>query len=257
MTKVKDIISEIEKVAPASFAEDFDNVGLLLGDCEAEVKKVLLCLDADENTAKEAAAKGADMIISHHPLIFHPLKDLCFLKSAGRCMKTLIKSDIAVYSAHTNMDIAEGGLNDLVAKKLSLKVISDLAFGEKERTCGRICEADMALGELADRVKESYKLPYVRYAGDEKRMIKTVAVCSGSGRGLTDDVIKRGADVYITGDLTYSDIRNLSENGVSYIEVGHFDSEISVTEIFKGIIEKSFPDIEILISEEENIVKTV
>ncbi len=257
MVKVKDIISEIEKIAPQSLAEDFDNVGLLLGDCEAEVKKVLLCLDADEFTATEASMKGADMIISHHPLIFHPLKDLCFSKSAGRCMKTLIKSDIAVYSAHTNMDIAEGGLNDLVAKKLSLKVVSDIAFGEKERTCGRICEADMALGELIKRVKECYNLPYVRYAGDEDKKIKTVAICSGSGRGLTDDAIKRGADLYITGDLTYSDIRNLSENGVSYIEVGHYDSEISVTEIFKSIIEKAFPEIEILISEEKNIVKTV
>ncbi len=257
MTKVKDIISEIEKVAPAFLAEDFDNVGLLLGDDEAEVKRVLLCLDADENTANEAAVKGADIIISHHPLIFHPLKDLNFSKSAGRCMKTLIKSDIAVYSAHTNMDIAEDGLNDLVAKKLSLKVVSDLAYGEKMRTCGRICEADESFGELIKRVKESYNLPYVRYAGDENRNVKTVAICSGSGRGLTDDVIKRGADVYITGDLTYSDIRNLSENGVAYIEISHFDSEISVTEIFKEIIERAFSEVDILISEEKNIIKTV
>ncbi|MBR6720104.1 MAG: Nif3-like dinuclear metal center hexameric protein [Clostridia bacterium] len=257
MTKVKDIISEIEKIAPLSLAEDFDNVGLLLGDDEAEVKKVLLCLDADENTANEAAVKGADMIISHHPLIFHPLKDLDFSKSAGRCMKTLIKSDIAVYSAHTNMDIAKGGLNDLFCQKLSLNAIGDLAYSDKEISCGRICEGDYKLSELVLKVKEAFCLPYVRYAGDDKKQIRKIAVCSGSGRGLTDDAIKRGADVYITGDLTYSDIRNLSENGVAYIEISHFDSEISVTEIFKEIIERAFSEVDILISEEKNIIKTV
>ncbi len=257
MTKVKDIIKEIEKIAPVDLAEDFDNVGLLLGDGEAEVKKVLLCLDADENTAKEGAKKGVDMIISHHPLIFHPLKNLDFSNSASRCMKTLIKSDIAVYSAHTNMDTAEGGLNDLFCEKLSLEIIEDLSDSGKAKSCGRICKTDLTLEEMIERVKKVYNLPCVRYAGCLDKKIRKVALCSGSGRGLTEDAIRKNADLYITGDLTYSDIKNLSENGVSYIEVEHFTSEVSVTEIFKSIIGKAFPEIEILISEEQNVVKKI
>lgn len=255
MTKVCDIVKEIEKTAPKHLAEDFDNVGLLLGDSDAEVKKVLLCLDADENTAIEGAKKGVDMIISHHPLIFNPIKTLEFSKSQSKCMKTLIKSDIAVYSAHTNMDIAKGGLNDLFAEKLSLEVIGDLAEGEI--ACGRICEDNLTMAEMIERVKKAYNLSSVRYSGSLDKKIKRIALCTGSGRGLTADAINKKADLYITGDLTYSDVRNLLENGVSYIEVEHFTSEISVTEIFKGIIEKAFPDVEILISEEENAVKTV
>ena len=255
MTKVCDIIKELEKVAPVHLAEDFDNVGLLLGDYEAEVKKVLLCLDVDEFTAKEAKEKGADMIISHHPLIFHPIKSLEYSSSAARCIKTLIKSDIAVYSAHTNMDIAKGGLNDLFCDKLSIEVIGDLAEGEF--ACGRICETDITMTEMIERVKKAYNLSSVRYSGNLDNKVKRIAICSGSGRGLVADAVREKADLYITGDLTYSDIRNLLENGISYIEVEHFTSEISVTEIFEDIIKKAFPDVEILISEEKNVVKTL
>ncbi len=255
MTKVSDIVKELEKTAPTHLAEDFDNVGLLLGDSDAEVKKVLLCLDADELTAKEAEIKGADMIISHHPLIFHPIKSLEYSKSAARCMKTLIKSDIAVYSAHTNMDIAEGGLNDLFCKKLSLKATDDLAESDGERACGRICDGDFMLSELALKVKEAFCLPFVRYSGEDDKKIKKIAICSGSGRGLVDDAVRHKADVYITGDLTYSDIRLLREERCSYIEVEHFVSEIFVTEIFREVIESAFPEVEIMISEEKNVIK--
>lgn len=257
MTKVKEIISKFEKTAPHHLAEGFDNVGLLLGDYGAEVKKVLLCLDADEFTAKEAEIKGADMIISHHPLIFHPIKSLEYSKSEARCMRTLIKSDIAVYSAHTNMDIAEGGLNDLFCRKLELEVVGDLALSDNEKACGRICKGNYTLSELTAKVKEVFNLPYIRYAGDKGKKINKIAVCSGSGRGLVEDAIREKADVYITGDLTYSDIRHLRDENCAYIEVEHFTSEIFVTEIFKEIIEKAFPDVEILVSEETNIVKTV
>ena len=257
MTKVYEIAKVIEKIAPVHLAEDFDNVGLLLGDAEAEVKKVLLCLDADEFTAKEAEEKGADMIISHHPLIFHPLKSLEYSKSDARCMRTLIKSDIAVYSAHTNMDIADGGLNDLFCQKLSLKVMGDLEISSKEKACGRICEGNYTLSELVVKVKEAFGLTSVRYAGDDDKNVNKIAICSGSGRGLISDAIREKADVYITGDLTYSDIRNLRDENCAYIEIEHFTSEIFVTEIFAEIIKNAFPDVEILVSEEKNIIKRI
>ena len=107
------------------------------------------------------------------------------------------------------------------------------------------------------KVKEAFGLTSVRYAGDDDKNINKIAICSGSGRGLISDAIRERADLYITGDLTYSDIRNLAENGVSYIEVEHFTSEIFVTEIFAEIIKNAFSDVEILVSEEKNVIKRI
>lgn len=254
MVKVSDIVKAMEKYAPSALAEDFDNVGLLVGREENEVRKILICLDADEETAKEAADLGCDMIISHHPVIFHAEKSVTEKTPLGRTLLTLISKEISVYSSHTNMDIAKGGLNDLMAEKLGLQVIGELGEG-REQNCGRICGADMTLSNLLDKVKKVYNLPSVRYAGDEKRKVKKVAICTGGGRSMVEDCIKNKCEVYISGDLHYSDIRDLHFAGIDFIELSHFDAEVGVTEIFEKIIKTEFPELKCVVSSAENIMK--
>ena len=193
MTKVSDIIKVMEKFAPSELKEDFDNVGLLIGKEDGKVRKVLLALDVDESVALEAIEFGADLIICHHPLIFDGLKSIAEKNFVERTAALLIENKIALYAMHTNLDIVKGGLNDLFAKKLGLKVKSALA----DDGCGRICSVKTTLSELAEKVKAEFFLPYIRYSGNGERVIKKVALCTGGGRSFVDDVIESGADVYI------------------------------------------------------------
>lgn len=257
MITVKMIASAIAAFAPEALAADFDNVGLLLGRSDKEVKTVLLCLDVDENTAAEAVEAGADLIVSHHPVIFHAIRRITDETPTGRMLMTLFKNDIAVISAHTNLDTTEDGLNDQMAKKLGLNVVGDLETGEGEHTCGRICEADTTLSRLAETVKNAYGLPFIRHTGDGDRKISRIALCTGGGRSLTKDVSAKNCDVYISGDLHYADIRELALSGIDYIEIGHFDSERPVTELFDETLHKAFPSLRLIRSGEQNILKTI
>lgn len=250
MVTVNDIKRVIEDYANPSLAEDFDNVGLLFGHGEQPVKKVLLSLDVDESIAREAKEKGADMIVSHHPVIFNPVKSITDATSDGRMLLTLGESSIAVLSAHTNMDKASGGLNDLMVKKLGLKASS---AGAALDGCIRICDADESLGDLAEKLKKEYGAPIIRFTGDKERKIKRVGLCTGGGRSMIYDAINAGCDCYISGDLSYSDIRTLVHSGVDFIEIGHYYSERCVTEIFERIIKNAYPEISTIISEEMDV----
>lgn len=247
MITVNDIKEAVENYAPQYLAEDFDNVGLLVGSGKKEVKKILLALDSDEKTAKEAECKGADMILSHHPAIFHPLKSVTDSTPEGRMLLTLAKNSISVVSAHTNMDKANGGLNDLMAYKLGLE--TELTDGG----CIRICRANETLGALAHKLKKEYALPFVRFTGDPERKIKRVGLCTGGGRSMIGDAISSGCDCYISGDLSYADIRTLKFSGVDFLEIGHYYSEKYVTEIFLKIIKNAYPEISTIISEETDV----
>ncbi len=244
------IKNAIEAYAPTYLAEDFDNVGLLVGDKNKEVKKVLLCLDVDERTAEEAERIGADMIVSHHPVIFNTQKSITCDTPLGRTLLRLIKNSTAVFSAHTNMDKAEGGLNDLMAEKLGLSREKEFY---SEDDCIRICRADMTLGQLAEKLKKEYALPFVRFTGNPKKRISRVGLCTGGGRSMAEFAAKKGCDAYISGDLHYSDIRGLLFSGVDFLEIGHFYSERPVTEIFNSVIKKAYPEIITIISEEMDV----
>ncbi len=253
MVKVSDIARLMEEFAPLDLACDFDNVGLLVGRKDKVVKKILLALDADENTINEAVMEGADMIISHHPVIFNPIKRVNEEDSVGRGLLSAIRQDIAIYSSHTNTDVAKGGLNDLFAEKLGLEVIESLEKINEDDGMGRILKGNMSIEEICLSLKKEYNLDFVKFTGDKKRKPKRIAICTGGGRSLVKEVIKNKCDLYISGDLHYSDIRELNFEGCDFIEIGHFDSEKCVKEIFEKLIKNAFPEISIIISKEKGI----
>ncbi len=250
LVTANDIKNAIERFAPKELAEGFDNVGLLTGSGKKEVKKVLLALDADESVAKEAVKKGADMIVTHHPVIFDAPKSITDETPLGRTLLYLIENSVPVFSAHTNMDKADGGLNDLMVKKLSLEREVELFDID---SCIRICRADTTLSALAKKLKSEYGLPFVRFTGDPERRIKRVGLCTGGGRSMASYAANLGCDCYISGDLHYSDIRNLVFSGTDFIEIGHYYSERCVTEIFESIIKQAYPEISTIISEEMDV----
>ncbi len=235
--RVCQITEILEKYAPPELASSYDNVGLILGDKEKEVTTVLLTLDVDLEVAKEAKALGAELIISHHPMLFHPMKSITTDTPEGNCILYLAENKIAVFSAHTNLDSAPGGLNDLAAQFLNLENTMPLDT-EEGAGIGRIgaLPTAMSLERLAAEIRSLYRLPFIRFVGDGKKVIRKVALCTGSGGDLITQAKAKGADAYITGDIKYSVAREAEASGLAMVELGHYESEYIAVDLLEKII---------------------
>ncbi len=235
-TKIKDIIREIEEHAPLALQEDYDNAGLQVGDVEQQATGALLCLDVVESIIDEACELNCNLIISHHPLIFNPLKSLTGKSYTERCIIKAIKKGIVIYSAHTNLDNAFGGTNYKLAEKIGLRnleqietgVVGELAIPQNEQT-------------FLHNLKEIFQLDSLKYSPLRNKEVKKVAVCGGSGSFLIPDAIASGADVFITGEAKYNNYYYVEKN-ILLVVIGHYESEVCTKEIFFEIITKKFPN---------------
>jgi len=249
--KLKDIINFMEEKFPLSYAEEFDNPGLLAGKCENDITGVLLCLDCDKNIVDEARLKGAQLIISHHPVIFSPIKSVTDKTNGGEMLVKAIENGISIYSAHTNLDSAPGGLTDTVCDMLGI-----VPTGTMEGVLGRICDAPdaMTISALCRIIKEKFNIQDLYTTACSDRSIKKIAVCNGGGGGeMCDAAIASGADIYISGDLKHHELREfMLTDGIDFIEMRHYDSEKIVTSIIKKALSERFgSELEIFISETE------
>ncbi|KAB8128609.1 Nif3-like dinuclear metal center hexameric protein [Gracilibacillus oryzae] len=325
MTTVKDIIQLFEQWVPAHYAENWDNVGLQIGNLNNQVKRIMTTLDVTEQIADEAIENEVDLIVAHHPLLFQGLKQIEENNFKGKTIHKLIKHNISVYAAHTNLDVVKGGVNDLLADKLQLvnrevlvptiaeKLFKLVVYVPETHTAGFIesnyshctfrsagtgtfkplegtnpfigqegtvehvkeervetivkeqhlkeivqvaknahpyeemaydvfptanqgeilglgrvgtVSHPMKLEDYAAAVKEIFEVPYVRFVGDPDKTIEKVAVLGGSGKGYINDARKHGADVYITGDLSFHDALDAKEQGIALIDPGHHIEQV-------------------------------
>lgn len=253
--KVSDVISVIENIAPLSFACEWDNVGLLIGNRETTVKNVLLTLDVDEFVVDEAIQKGCNLILSHHPLIFHPVKRLNEENISEKVIMKLIKNDISLYSAHTNLDVAPGGLNDYMASKLELnntKILEISGVSDKgEYGFGRyaVLDAPLTMNKIIEKCKSVFNLNVSKFVGNPDDLIRTVAVNCGGGAGSIDSCFNKNIDLFISGDFKYNILRDAYENKLNVIDVGHYNSEHIVIDLFYEILSKNLTDINLTKSE--------
>ena len=251
MVKLSEITAVIENKFPPEYAEDFDNIGLLVGRRDKDISKVLLCLDANKNVVREATEKGAELIITHHPVIFNPIKSINDDTDAGKMLVCAIENGISIYSAHTNLDSAPDGLTDTVCQMLDLSPVSNL-----EGNLGRICKTEKGTTAktLCDRIKKEFAVEKLFSTFTSDREINTVAVCNGGGGGELVDIAKSlGADVYISGDLKHHEMSALKiSDKTDFIEMRHFDSEKIAPYIIKEVLLKAFgKDIELIVSKAE------
>jgi dinuclear metal center YbgI/SA1388 family protein len=253
MKKVKDIINIMEEFAPGTLKEDFDNVGLMVGDKEKSVKKILLALDCTLDVIEEAKEKKADLVITHHPLIFKKPSSITTDTLIGKKIIELIKNDISLYSSHTNLDSAEEGLNETIVNILGYDSKELIETNRKARNnnegLGRIVrlENEIEIEELIKNIKEKLNIKSLKLVKGCKK-IKNIAIINGSGSSFFETAYKKGADCIITGDTTYHYASDYKEMGVSIIDTGHFSSEWIV---FLSVMEKlnnKLSDIEIIIS---------
>ena len=255
MVTVGDIRDVMEKAAPEALKEEWDNVGLQTGSFSNAVSGVLLSLDVTESVIKEAVMLDCNMIITHHPLIFSPLKRVIEDEPVGKLVSLLIKNEINFFCAHTNLDKAEGGVNDCLAEKLGLIDVSGLDAAEN--SIGRIgtLPLPMTLEEFALKVRESLDAGVVRYSGDGKKRVKTVALCSGGGSDMFEEGVKEGADVFVTGEVRHHHALFAEQEGISFVEAGHFETENCVLEAISDILLNNF-DIPVFITETHKGVMT-
>ncbi|WP_040194986.1 Nif3-like dinuclear metal center hexameric protein [Clostridium culturomicium] len=227
--KIDKLIKIMETIAPPNLKESYDNVGLMVGDREADVAKILVALDCTLEVIEEAKALGADLILSHHPLLFRKPSTITTDTLLGRKIIELIKNDIALYSSHTNWDSVSAGINDEFVAYLGFGKGEIMAKNPVEPTAGigRMVNLDkeMTLSEVIETVKEKLDLNTIRFAGDLNKTIKSIAFVNGSGQDFMDMAAKRGADLIITGDTTYHFVSDYSEMGLCIMDVGHFNSE--------------------------------
>ena len=246
--KAFELIRPIEEFAPVAQQEKWDNCGFSVGDPQKEVHKALIALDCTEEVVDEAVEIGADIIITHHPLIFGGVKKISPQNWLGRVIYKAISNGIAIYSAHTNMDKAAGGVSDLMAQKLSLQYTSPLtpdSFG----MVGEL-EQELDVEEFAQRVKSAFGVGTIRCSAPLLEKIRRVAVCGGSGKSFIQDAMANGAQVYVTGDITYHEF--YTEKGFMVMDIGHYFSEYGIVELFANILCKNFPTFAVSISKKNN-----
>lgn len=259
MYTVSDVMEVMNRLAPPALAEAWDNPGLMLGDPAREVQKIYVCLDVDGVNAEQAIRLGADLILSHHPLLFHPMKQIVEDNAAGSIVRRLITNDIAVFSAHTNLDKAEGGMNDWLAEKLGLSSVRP--FREEEIAgdmgIGRIGILDppMEMEDFVSFVKGTLNCPTLRYAGDPNDVLSTVALCSGGGGDGIKTAYRAGADVYITADVRHHEAQLAAELGLNLIDAGHFETENIICEFLPPYLEENLPGLTILVSDVQGYLK--
>lgn len=246
MTKVKEIASAIEGFAPLSLRESWDNPGLQVGDPEMNVAGVLLCLDVTEEIIDEAKRRDCNMIVSHHPLIFGGLKRITGATPTERMVAEALKSGIAIYSAHTNLDSTYEGVSYEMAHSLGLKQCEPLepsCSGDMSQGLGIVGEAEPTPKlEFLRKVKETFSVRDLRYSAQSPGIVvRKVALCGGSGASLIKRAISSGADIYICGDLKYHDFTSYGGD-ILLADIGHFESELCSRKILSRVIREKYPE---------------
>lgn len=240
---VSDIIKVLDSVAPQALAEAWDNVGLQVGDPERTVKNIWIALDPTYQVVNAACRQKVDLLVTHHPLLFKPLQSLNFRTPVGSIIDLAVRHHLTIFAAHTNLDSALGGINDILAGRIGLydlkplvrahgcqrieNDVDPLVAPDQDVGIGRVglLESAVDLQTLANEIKNKLKLRYLKLSGDPALPVKKVAICSGSGGSLLADFFASGAQVFISGDLRYHDARDVEASNLGLIDIGHFASE--------------------------------
>ena len=237
---LREIINSIESVAPRSAQEPWDNSGMQVGDTGRNISAVLLTTDVTPEVVDEAVMRGCDLILSHHPLLFHGLKQVCGQTPQACVVERAIKHNIAIYSAHTSLDSVAGGINTRLADKLGIKDYRILVPNEANPAIGlgvigRL-EKPMTFEHFLEHVRTTLNTTYVRYVPlSSQQEVSTVALCGGAGAEFISEAISQAADVYVTADCKYHEFQD-AEGRIGLIDIDHWISERHAREIFRDIL---------------------
>ncbi|WP_029258036.1 Nif3-like dinuclear metal center hexameric protein [Pediococcus pentosaceus CGMCC 7049] len=230
----KKLIDRFESFAPKTIAFTNDPVGLQIGNVNNDIKRVMVTLDVRPEVVDEAIKQNCDMIFSHHPLIFRPIKNLDLSNPQNQMYAKLIQNSILVYSAHTNLDVAKGGMNDWLTEAMGLNHVQMVYSNHYDTNIGRIgvLPTPVTVEEFAKTLKKIFNLEGLRLvANDNKAMVKNVAVIGGDGGKFYPEMLKAGADVFVTGDVYYHTGHDMLADGINAVDVGHNVEKICIPKL--------------------------
>ncbi len=239
--------------------ESWDNSGLQVGSLNNDIKNIMLTLDLSYESAEYAANNNIDLIITHHPLLFHPIKSIDYGTYEGKIIRKLITHDINLYSMHTSFDMAELGVGSKLAEKLGIEKYDVLHDVNEDNSgyggIGYIKQKNII--EYAKNVKDMLNTEHVKlYCEDQGRIISRVAFCGGSGSEFIEDAINKGADVYITGDIKYHNAQKAIQNNLCIIDAGHYYTEYHSLENIEEVLKK-VKEIKVTLFEHNNVKELV
>lgn len=248
--QLKEIIEQLEQFCPPSLAESWDNPGLQCGRTDEDVSTVYLALDATSDVIEDAIRRKADLIVTHHPLLFHAISHVTDTDFTGKRIVRMLQADIGCYAMHTNFDVL--GMADAAADALKLtnRDVLEVTYEDSisHEGIGRIGELPehMTLQECASYVADVFSIPHVRVYGDPEQAIVTAAVLPGSGSGDIDLAVQKGADVMITGDISHHNGIDAVEKGISIIDAGHYGVEKLFIPYMKDYFHREMPELVIV-----------
>ena len=247
---VQIVAEAVSRLAPRRLAEEWDNPGLLVGEPSAEVKKIFVCLDVLDQNILRAIELDAQIIVAHHPLIFHAIKNVRADLPLGKKLSRLIKNNLAVFAAHTNLDIAAGGVNDILAAKIGLVDVKN--FGDEEFTLGRLgtLETPMTAEDFARHVKTVLNADSVRLVNAGDFPIKKVGLCGGAGAEFIQKAKFFGAQAFVTGDVKYHEAQAAVENKIHVVDAGHFATEFPIVHVLADYLRDELKNFDIEIFED-------
>ena len=252
MTTVQNVFDFLNSIAPVTYKEPWDNVGLLCGRREQPVHRVLVALDPFLNVAQEGAALGADLIVTHHPLMFET-KAVTDETPIGQTLLFLIEHHISLICMHTNLDAAPGGVNDCLAARLGLRDVEVLEVSGTDAAgtpygIGRVGTVDeTSLTSFANTVRDALGCTGLRYA-DAGVPVRRVGICGGAGSGYVQLAKSLGCDTFVTGDVKYNGFWDAVDAGVNLIDAGHFPTENPVCAYLLSKLQAAFPALPVQIS---------
>ena len=255
--KISEVLSFLEEKYPLHYQEDFDNCGVQCGDKEQEITGVLICFEMSDETIDEAIRRNANLVISHHPLILRKgIFKIEPTNRVGRIICKALENRMVLYSMHTNLDSAVGGVNDTFADKLGLQNVQVLSTieGETNVGLGRIGDLPEALPAKVFllRLKETLGLQVIRYYGNIDGVVRRVAVLGGGGSSFIGQALAAGADVYVTGDVKYHDFHS-ADRKMLIADIGHFESEHFIKEIIFNELKENFNTFAVSLAESEKM----
>jgi dinuclear metal center YbgI/SA1388 family protein len=247
--KIREIIQHLERFAPLEYQEGYDNSGLIAGDLNKECTGILINLDCNESVVQEAVDKNCNLIISHHPLIFRPIRNIIPETDAARTLVAAIKAEIAIYAIHTNLDNMLSGVNDRFADKLGL-INRRILLPRKDLPAvgsGLIGELQITLSEkrLLEQLKNAFGTPVVRHSPLLGKPVSRVAICGGAGSFLIPNALREGASFFISADIRYHDFFE-GRGDMVIADIGHFESEQFTVDLLVAVILEKYPNFAVL-----------
>lgn len=257
MPTINDVCQFLDEFAPTRLAEEWDNVGLLVGDRAVNAEKIMTCLTVTPDSAAEAIERGCNLIVSHHPVLFRATKRITTDSTPTRLLWDLIGAGVSIYSPHTGFDSAAGGINQALCNKIGLQKIEPLvpiANDPDALGAGRIgqTQSPVSFANFVASVKEQFGLTGLHVVGDMEKTISKVASACGSGGSFLEKACKQSCDCFVTGEATFHTCLEAESQGINLILLGHYASERFAVEMLAGKIQDRFSNLEVWASDKES-----